>query len=290
MPQAKRLQDFLAGVDFFAAVPAGARGERHADGVADALLQQHGQRGGAPDLALHSHARLGKAEVQGLAGLGGEFLVELDEVTGGAGLYGNDDLVGTQAALDGKGGGFERGDDHALVHDFVSAFAQVAVGVLLHLFHDQLAVERAHVHPDAHGLVVVHRHLADGGKLLVALFALAHVAGVDAVFVERLGATRHLGEQAMAVVVEVANDGGRDPGVAHARYNLGHALRRARRVHGNAHQLGPGLGQLDALRGGRERVLRVGVGHRLHHHRRAAAHLHPTHHDGNRVFTLEQHG
>jgi hypothetical protein len=55
-----------------------------------------------------------------------------------------------------------------------------------------------------------------GGKLLVALFALAHVAGVDAVFIQRLRAARHLGEQAMAVIVEVANDGGRDPGVAHA--------------------------------------------------------------------------
>ena len=61
---------------------------------------------------------------------------------------------------------------------------EVAVGVLLHLAHDQFLIERAAVDADAHRLAVIDGHFADGGKLLVAPGARAHVAGIDAVFIQ----------------------------------------------------------------------------------------------------------
>ncbi len=72
------------------------------------------------------------------------------------------------------------GEDHAFVDDFFGGFAEVFVGVFLHLAHDQFLIQRAAVDADAHGLVVVARDFADGGKLFVAALAGAHVAGIDA--------------------------------------------------------------------------------------------------------------
>src|SRR5690606_2885075 len=55
----ERLEDLLRDADLFRAVAAGPRRERDADRVADALVQQHGEAGGAGDDALGPHARLG---------------------------------------------------------------------------------------------------------------------------------------------------------------------------------------------------------------------------------------
>ena len=87
--------------------------------------------------------------------------------------------------FEGEFGRFERREHHALVDDFFGGLAEVLVGVLLHLAHHQFLIERAAVHADAHGLAVVARDFADGGELLVAALAVADVAGIDAVFVER---------------------------------------------------------------------------------------------------------
>ena len=51
-------------------------------------------------------------------------------------------------------------------------FAEIFVGVLLHFVHDELLIERAAIDADAHGLAVVARDFADGGKLLVAALAV----------------------------------------------------------------------------------------------------------------------
>ena len=72
---------------------------------------------------------------------------------------------------------------------------EVAVGVLLHLREHELLIERAAVDADAHRLVPVARHAADGRELFVAPPAGADVAGVDPVLVERSGACRIAGEE-----------------------------------------------------------------------------------------------
>ena len=70
----------------------------------------------------------------------------------------------------------------------------------------QLLVERAPVGPDAHRLAVLDRGLDDRSKLPVLLLLEADIPGVDAVFVERFGACRMLGEELVADVMKVPHD------------------------------------------------------------------------------------
>ena len=62
--------------------------------------------------------------------------------------------------------------------------------VLVHQAREQRLIERAPVDADAHRLAVAERQLDQRRELRVALLAEADVAGIDAVFVERLGARR----------------------------------------------------------------------------------------------------
>ena len=123
--------------------------------------------------------------MQRLLGLAREVAVHLDEVLRLGNLAGNDDLVAAQAALERELGRFDRGVHHAVVDDLFGVEAEVAVGVLLHLAHHELLIERAAIDADAHRLAVVDGHFADRRELLVAPRARAHVAGIDAVLVER---------------------------------------------------------------------------------------------------------
>ena len=200
--------------------------------------------------------------------------IDGDEVARARDLARDDDLVLAQAGLEGEGGRLHGGDHHALVQDVLRTPAQVAVGVLLHLGNDEFLVERSAIDADTHGLAVIDGHLADGGELFIAATAGADVAGIDAVLVERRGAVRVAREQEVAVVVEVADERCGAAGVEHPLLDLGDGGSRFRQVDRDAHEFGPGLGQLDALlrRGGR--VGRVGHRHRLDHDGRAAANLH----------------
>ena len=100
----------------------------------------------------------------------------------------------------------------------------------------------------------------------------ADVAGVDAVLGERLGAVRELAQQRVAVVVEVADQRHLDAVlVAQAVADLGHPGGRGAVVDRDPHDLRARLGELGHLAGGAHGVGRVGVGHRLDDHRRAAA-------------------
>ena len=56
--------------------------------------------------------------------------------------------------------------------------AEIPVGVLLHLGHHQLLIERAAVDADTHRLAVVGRHLADGRELLVPPLAVPTLPGL----------------------------------------------------------------------------------------------------------------
>ena len=65
-----------------------------------------------------------------------------------------------------------------------------AVGVLVHQMGQKLLVKRAPVGTDADGFVVLDRDIDDGPKLPVFLLFEADVAGIDAVFIQRLGTGR----------------------------------------------------------------------------------------------------
>ena len=54
----------------------------------------------------------------------------------------------------------------------------------------QFLIERTPIGADAHRLVVTDRGLDDGAELPVLLFLEADIAGIDTIFVERLGTGR----------------------------------------------------------------------------------------------------
>ena len=104
------------------------------------------------------------------------------------------------------------------------------------------------------------------------LIALAHIAGVDAVFGKRFGAFRKLCEQTVAVVMKVT-----DERHVHAHFvelfaDIGNGFGRLGRVDRDANHFGPGQGQFFDLYGRADGVAGVGVGHGLHPDRRVTTH------------------
>src|SRR5690348_11829214 len=271
--QAEGLEKFARGIDFLAAIASGAGSERDANRVADTLAEQDAHRGGGPDEALGAHAGLSQSEMQRLICLRGEFAIDAKEIARTRDFAGDDDLVLAEAAGEGELCGLQSREDHAFVNDVFRSAAEVAVSVLLHLLHDELLIERAAVHADAHGLAVVDGDFADGGELFVAAHALADVAGIDAVFVEGPGTFGIFREKDMAVVMEIADEGRVAAGIEDALLDFGHGGGGFRDVDGDADNFGAGLGKFEILPRSALCVGCVGVRHGLDDDGRAAADL-----------------
>ena len=143
--------------------------------------------------------------------------------------------------------------------------------VLVHHLGQQILVERAPVGADAHRLAILDRFFDDGAELDVALLLEADVAGIDAVFVERLGAGRMIGEKLVADVVEVADQRHVAADAGEPLLDPGYGGSRLVAVDRDAHQLGAGAREAGDLADGAVDVGGVGVGHRLHDDRSAAA-------------------
>jgi hypothetical protein len=137
--------------------------------------------------------------------------------------------------------------------------------------HDELLIQGAAIDADANRLAVIGGDLTDSGELLVAPLAGADVARVDPVLVECVRALGVLRQQDVAVVVKISDEGGRDTRIEHPLLDGRHRCSRLGQVHRNAHELGTGLRQLDALARGRIDVGRIRVRHRLDGNRSAAA-------------------
>ena len=80
-------------------------------------------------------------------------------------------------------------------------------------------------------------------------------------------------QQDVAVVMEIADERRGDARIEHALLDRRHRRCRLRQIHRDAHELGAGLRELDALPRRRVDVGRVGVRHRLDGNRSAAADL-----------------
>ena len=87
-----------------------------------------------------------------------------------------------------------------------------------------------------------------------------------------------LGQQRVAVVVEVADERHGETAGAEAVADMRHGGGRLVAIDGDAHDLRAGAGKRRDLRDGAGDIGGVGVGHRLHDHRRAAADLHAADH------------
>jgi hypothetical protein len=146
--------------------------------------------------------------------------------------------------------------------------------ILVHEAGEQFLIERAPIGADAHRLVVTDCHLDDGGELAILLVLEADVAGIDPVFVERLGAGRVIGEQLVTDVMEVAHDRHIDAHPAEAILDVRHRGGSLVAIDGDAHELGAGTGERRHLPGGSLHVGGIGVGHRLDDDWAAAADAH----------------
>ncbi len=265
------LQDLLRDLHFLGARLTGGRRERHADRVADAFLQQHRQRRGGGDDALAAHAGLREAQVQRVVATARQFAIHRDQILHAADLGRQHDHVAAQAQLLGALRVLDRRAHQRLAQHCVRLPRLRALRVLVHHLRQQFLIERAPVDADAHRLVMARGDLDHPGEVVFALRTTADVAGIDAVGGQRLRAARIVDQQLVAVVVEVTHQRHVD---AHAieliadRLDLGRGFGR---VDGDPHHLAAGLRQFLHLNRGADRVGRVGVGHRLHHHRRVAA-------------------
>ena len=152
--------------------------------------------------------------------------------------------------------------EHRLDHHVarVARFGQSRVRV--HQLGEDRLVERAPVHADPDRLVVVDRDLDDRREVLVMALP-ADVPGVDPVLREERGRLRELGQELVAVVVEVADDRDVDAEAADLADHLRDGRGGRFGVDGDADELRAGMRQPGDLDRGRVRVGGVGVGHRL---------------------------
>ena len=158
-----------------------------------------------------------------------------------------------QADLLGALGRQQRRLHHGLARHVAGVDRMVRLGVLVHQLGEQFLIERTPIGADAHRLVVLDRDLDDGAELAVPLFLEADIAGIDAVFVERLGAGRMIGEQLVADIVEVADDRHVDAHLEQPLLDVRHGGRGLVAVDGDAHDFGTGARQRRHLPGRRRR-------------------------------------
>ena len=98
-------------------------------------------------------------------------------------------------------------------------------------------VHAAPVHANAHSFVVTDSGFDHLTELFVVFVAFAHIAGVDAVFRQGLGALWIVCQQTVAVVVKVANQRHMNVHAVQLFADVRNGLRSFRRVDRDAHQL-----------------------------------------------------
>ena len=201
-----------------------------------------------------------------------QLAVDRDQVLHPTHLHRQDDAVVIQADGLGLACAVERGANHRFVHHRRRRFWRRQAGVLVHQSPRQFLIQTAPVDPNAHRLVIPTGDFNNRGELLIPLPAPSNVAGIDAVFGQRLGAGGMLAQQAVTVEMKVADQ------------RRGHALRRqpvADHRHSsssglgidrNPHQFRTRLRQFRHLSGRGVRIGGVRIGHGLHHDGRTAAH------------------
>ena len=181
-------------------------------------------------------------------------------------------------------GGFGRFDrarnDGAHRHSFrVERLRKPAIFV--HHAREQGLVERAPIDTDAHRAAVLNRGLDHDPEIVVVFLADIYVAGIDAVFGERL---RHVGvflEKDVSVIVEITDNRDANPEFVEGFNDSRHGPRGFLRVDRNADKLRAGIGERHHLIDSGHDVGRIGVGHRLDHDGVWSADLHRADTDGH---------
>ncbi len=209
--------------------------------------------------------------MQRLFGFAGKVAIDGDEVAGARSFARNNNLVVSQTRFKREFRGLHGGQHHAVVDDFFGFLAEILVGVLLHFQHDQLLIERAAIDADAYRFAVVARDFANGGELFITALACADIAGIDAIFVQRLGAIGIFREQNVAVVMKVADDRNIATSCEKTILDFGDSGSGFRNVDGPAHDFRASFGKFQSLLQSAFNIGGVRVGHGLDDDRSAAA-------------------
>ena len=176
-----------------------------------------------------------------------------------------------QADLLGLFGRQQRRLHHRLAGDGCSRYRVRRGRILVHKPGQKSLVERAPVDTDANRFVMFQGRFDDGGELAVLLFLKTHIARVDPVLGERLGAGRMVGKELVADIVEVADQRHVDPEFRQSVADMGYGSGGLVPVDGHAYQFRPGPRQGGNLCNCRFDVGCVGIGHRLDDDRCRAA-------------------
>ena len=148
--------------------------------------------------------------MQGIVAAPRQFAIDRDQVLHRRDLGREDDAVLRQAEFLRPRRRQQGRLHHGLAHDGPRLFGRPGPGILVHQSRQQFLVERTPIGADAHRFVVLERHLDDGGELSVLLVLEADIAGIDAVFVQRLRAARMIGQKLVADIVEIPDQRHRD--------------------------------------------------------------------------------
>ena len=213
----------------------------------------------------------------------GQLAVDVPEVRHPADLRADDDPVVPQTVLFGQLRRHQGGTDHRLYQHVLGGQRVGQLRVLVHQGGQQALVKRAPVDTDAHGPVELARDVDDRYEVAVEMLACADIAGVDAVLRQCAGRSGKIGQEQVAVVVEVADQRDVHAGRVEPAADLGHCRSGSLVVDGDADDLAAGCRQRGHLFDGGRDVGRVGVGHRLHDDRAAGTDRHATDHHGGRV-------
>ena len=198
----------------------------------------------------------------------GQLAVDRNEVLDAADLAGQDDLFTAQTHFFSTFGRINGRGNQRFVHDLLSLPRRGACIVFVHQAGQQLLVQAAPVDADAHGLVPAHGGFDHQAKLGVALIALADIAGVDTVLGQGLRAVRVIGQQAVAVVMKVADQRHVNAHAVELFAHIRHSGSGFRRIDRDANHFRARNGQFLDLNGGAQGIDRIGVGHGLNAYRR----------------------
>ena len=158
--------------------------------------------------------------------------------------------------------------------------------IAVHHRRQQGLVERTPIDADADGPVEAQGRLDHQREIAVLLLLEADIAGIDPIFRQCLGASRMIGKQCVAIIVEVADERRRDAHLVEPVANMGNRSCRLVAVDGDAHKFRTRLRQGRRLPRCRLDIGRIGVGHRLDDDRRTTAHDDLTDLDGHRMAAL----
>jgi hypothetical protein len=153
------------------------------------------------------------------------------------------------------------GEHQRFARHILGGFGLRECRIFIHLTREQACIHRAPVDADADGFIFGDGDFHHLRELRVVLFAEADIARVDAIFGERFGHVVEFGEQAVAVVMEVADQRYVTAQRIKAVADGGHGARGGFIIHRDAHQFGARVGERFYLRDGSRHIGGIGVGH-----------------------------